>query len=232
MVKALVFDVDGTLYDESYPKVIAELFTVQFISDKTNVRVENIYNTFRKVKFQITKQSTLPERNDRKVWYDQTLQRLGITNVTKEEANEYYWKVMYENIKPFVDLMYVLPRLSQKYRLYTLSDELIEIQRRKMEYLKVQKYFVESISSQQAGETKPSQKLFRYALDIIGEQPSDIVMIGDNPSLDIKGGNLIGFHTAWLKRGKYYYYAQGQDEKPAITFTNYVQLEEAIRKLN
>ena len=50
MIKAVVFDVDGTLYDETYPKVKAELLTAEFISDKSCVNVEDVYNTFREVK--------------------------------------------------------------------------------------------------------------------------------------------------------------------------------------
>ncbi len=125
----------------------------------------------------------------------------------------------------------MLPRFSKKYRLFTLTDELSEIQRKKIKHLGLEKFFVNSISSEQVGETKPSQRLFNYALDIVGEMPSDILVVGDNPSADIKGGNLAGMHTAWLKRGKYFYYPQSEHEKPDIVFTNYVQLDSKIRSL-
>lgn len=110
LIKAVVFDVDGTLYDETYPKVKAELLTAEFISDKSCVNVEDVYNTFREVKAQITSEyGGRPERNDRRIWYEETLRRLSVTNISKEEASTYYWQVVYSSIEPYIDLLYVLP---------------------------------------------------------------------------------------------------------------------------
>ena len=50
MIQAILFDMDGTLYDEVYPKVRAELLTSEYISEKTQVGVCEIYDTFRQVK--------------------------------------------------------------------------------------------------------------------------------------------------------------------------------------
>jgi len=214
LIKAIIFDVDGTLYDETYPKVKAELLTAGFISDKSRVNVEVVYNTFREVKAQITGEyKGRPEANDRKIWYEETLRRIGVTSISREEASAHYWQVIYGSMEPYIDLAYVLPQLSKEYRLFTLTDELSEIQGEKLKRLGLERYFVKSISSEQVGETKPSQKLFNYALDMIGELPSNILVVGDNPSADIKGGNLAGMHTAWLKRGKYFYYPQSEDER-------------------
>ena len=199
---------------------------------KSNVNLEIIYNTFREVKAQITSDfKGMPERNDRKKWYEETLQRIGVINITKEEASEYYWQIIYDNIEPYFDLMYVMPKLAKKYKLFILTDELLEIQRKKINRLGLEDLFVKVISSEQIGETKPSQKLFNYALNIIGELPSDVIIVGDNPSVDIKGGNIIGMHTAWLKRGKYFYYSQNNYEKPDIIFNNYIQLDNKIKSL-
>lgn len=232
LIKAVVFDVDGTLYDETYPKVKAELLTAEFISDKSCVNVEDVYNTFREVKAQITSEyGGRPERNDRRIWYEETLRRLSVTNISKEEASTYYWQVVYSSIEPYIDLLYVLPQFARKYKLFTLSDELSEIHREKIKRLGLAGFFVNSISAEEAGEAKPSRKLFDYALEIIGESPSAVLVVGDNPAADIKGGNLAGMHTAWLQRGKYHYYPRSGDEKPDIVFTNYIQLEGKIKNL-
>jgi HAD superfamily hydrolase (TIGR01549 family) len=232
LINTIVFDADGTLYDETHAKIKAELLTAEFISNKSNVSLELIYNTFREVKDQITSDFIgMPDRNDRKKWYEETLQRIGVISITKEEASEYYWQIIYHNIKPYFDLMYVIPKLAKNYKLFILTDELLEIQRKKLDRLGLKNFFVKVISSDQIGETKPSQKLFNYALNMVGELPSDVIIVGDNPSKDIRGGNSIGMHTAWLKRGKYFYYSQNNDEKPDIIFNNYIQLDNKIKSL-
>lgn len=78
----------------------------------------------------------IPEGNERKKWYEETLKLIGAVSVTKEEASEYYWQIVYDNMEPYADLLYVMPALAQRYSLYILTDE-------------------------QVGENKPSPKLFQ-----------------------------------------------------------------------
>lgn len=232
MINTIIFDVDGTLYDETHAKVKAELLTAEFISSRSNVGLDIVYGTYREVKAQITSAfDGVPERNDRRKWYGETLQGIGVTNITKEEASEFYWQIIYDNIEPYFDLIYVMPKLAKQYNLFILTDELLEIQKEKINHLGLEDCFVEVISSEQIGETKPSQKLFNYALNIIGELPSDVIIVGDNLSADIKGGISVGMHTAWLKRGKYWYYSQSNYEKPDIIIDNYIQLDNKIKSL-
>ena len=51
-------------------------------------------------------------------------------------------------MEPYIDLAYVLPQLSKEYRLFTLTDELSEIQGEKLKRLGLERYFVKSISSE------------------------------------------------------------------------------------
>ena len=232
LINTIVFDVDGTLYDETHAKIKAELLTAEFISNKSDVSMEIVYKIFRNAKDNVTKDfDGRPERNDRKKWYKETLQRLCAVNVTEIEACEYYWNIVFDNIEPYIDLISVLPGLSQKYKLFVLTDEFLDIQKIKLNRLGLDGYFIEVISSNQIGENKPSKSLFNYILNIIGESSSNVIMVGDNPSADIKGANLVGMHTAWLKRGKYYYYSHNNDEKPEIIIHNYLELDNQIRNL-
>lgn len=232
LINTIVFDVDGTLYDETHAKIKAELLTAKFISDKSNVSMEMVHKIFQESKDKVTNDfEGLPERNDRRKWYKETLQRINAINVTEIEACEYYWNVVFDNIEPYIDLISVLPELSQKYKLFVLTDEFLEIQKIKLNRLGLDSYFIEVISSDQIGENKPSRTLFNYILNIIGESPSNVIMVGDNPPADIKGGNIAGMHTAWLKRGKYSYYSHNDDEKPDIIIHNYLEFDNQIRNL-
>lgn len=232
MIRAIIFDIDGTLYDESYPKVKAELLTAEYIASKTHMEPDRIYNVFREVKSYFTSLlGDAHERNDRGIWYEETFSRLGITGITKQEASAFYWNVVTGCLEPYLDFLHVAPYLSKKYNLYTLTDEFFEISKKKLAAIGLEKYFNTLISAEQVGETKPSKKLFDYALGVIGSNPDEIVVVGDNPSADVKGGNGSGMFTAWLRRGKYYYYPLKGLEKPDIEFTNYVQLPKKIEEL-
>lgn len=232
MISAIIFDMDGTLYNETDVKMTAELETAVYLAGCCDSSPEAVYDIFRKVKSRVTSACRgLPEANDRAKWYDAVLEELGVTHVTGAELAECYWQAVYDNMKPFADFLYVLPGLQEKYGLYLLTDELRAIQERKLQCLGLEHVFLKTVSAQEIGSTKPSEKCYRYITEIIGEPVENILVVGDNPEADIRGGNLAGMHTAWLKRGKYHYYQQEPEEKPEIVFTNYLQLPGKIEAL-
>lgn len=53
-----------------------------------------------------------------------------------------------------------------------------------------------------AGCRKPEPAIFLAASDELGVAPSDTLFVGDNPEADIVGAAGVGMHTAWLHRGR------------------------------
>lgn len=235
MTTTLIFDADGTLYDETMPKAKAELLTAQLIASRTGYGEGEVYNLFREVKGEITQSGSLsPDRNNRTVWYAETLRRMNtshgdiVSKIDAREASGHYWEVVYGEIEPYFDLVYILPELQSRYRLAVLTDELYDIQVEKVKRLGLSGYFTEIISSEQAGVTKPDKRLFEYALNRLGVSAGESMMIGDNPSADISGARSVGMRAAWLRRGKYYYYPTGENERAEIVFENYLRLYDEL----
>lgn len=242
MTTTLIFDADGTLYDETMPKAKAELLTAKLIASRTGYGEGEVYSRFREVKGEITQSGSLsPDRNNRAVWYAETLRRLNASHcdvaasgavtskIDAREASCHYWEVVYGEIEPYFDLVYILPELQSRYRLAVLTDELYDIQAEKVKRLGLAGYFTEIISSEQAGVTKPDKRLFEYALNRLGVSAGESMMIGDNPSADIRGARSVGMRTAWLRRGKYYYYPTGENERADVVFENYLRLYDELR---
>ena len=242
MTTTLIFDADGTLYDETMPKAKAELLTAKLIASRTGFGEGEVYSLFREVKGEITQSGSLsPDRNNRAVWYAETLRRLNTSHgdaaskidiaskIDAYEASCHYWEVVYGEIEPYFDLVYILPELQNCYRLAVLTDELYNIQVKKVKRLGLSGYFTEIISSEQAGVTKPDKRLFEYALNRLGVSAGESMMIGDNPSADIGGAKSVGMRTAWLRRGKYYYYPTGENERADVVFENYLRLYDELR---
>lgn len=231
MITTILFDMDGTLYDESYPKARAEMLVSTYIGEINHIDPIIVYDTFRASKSFITK-TYLGDicRNDRVFWFDKTLRELNITNISGTDAAGFYWNFVLDGITPYDDFTYIIPLLQKKYEIYILTDEKLSICRKKLNKLGMSDTFKSVISSELTGVTKPSKKIFDYTLSLISKSPEEVLMIGDNPSVDILGGNLSGMSTAWLQRGKFYYYQQKDNEVPDITFTNYIQLPNKIDK--
>ena len=77
--------------------------------------------------------------------------------------------------------------LNSKYEVHMLSNGFEQVQYRKMDYSGVRPYFKEVILSDHIGVNKPDKALFDYALQKIGAQPAEVIMIGDNFDTDIIG---------------------------------------------
>ncbi|MDR3552860.1 MAG: YjjG family noncanonical pyrimidine nucleotidase [Clostridia bacterium] len=55
------------------------------------------------------------------------------------------------------------------------------------------------IISEEAGAAKPDPRYFEYALKMIGHPcKTDVLMVGDSLTADIRGGNACGIDTCWL----------------------------------
>lgn len=50
---------------------------------------------------------------------------------------------------------------------------------------------------------KPERLLFEMAMERLGAQPEDCIMIGDRPDTDIAGAAALGMHTALVRSGRY-----------------------------
>jgi HAD superfamily hydrolase (TIGR01662 family) len=61
-------------------------------------------------------------------------------------------------------------------------------------------YFEFIISSAKCGIRKPDARIFQLALDHLGIQPTEAVMIGDTLEADILGANQLGIYSIWITR--------------------------------
>ena len=230
MIKNIFFDVDGTIYEEKNAKVKSEVQVINFMADKLNMSYIEIYNEFNKAKREIfDKIKTHPNRNNRTIWYEKLLKNIKCNSIEATTLSNKYWQVMKENIELYDDFKLILPELKNKYDLYVITDELLEIQKQKLSVLKVDNYFKSIISSTDVGKTKPDKEIFEYALKTTKCKRNETVMIGDNPFRDIEGAKKVGIRTIWFRRGKYYYYPIKDEYKPDFIINNYIELMNIIK---
>ena len=230
MIKNIFFDIDGTVYEEKSAKVKAETKIIKYIADKLNISYFEVYKTYKKSKKDIfSKDKNNPNRNDRIKWYEETLNRLKCSSIEPKELSEKYWNIIKENIELYEDFKLILTELKTKYNIYVVTDELLEIQKEKLQILGVIDNFKYIISSTQVNLIKPNPEIFEYALKVTNSNREETIMIGDNPYRDIEGAKKAGLKTVWLKRGKYEYYQLKYENTPDIIITNYLEL---INKLN
>ncbi|WP_274650657.1 HAD family hydrolase [Paenibacillus humicola] len=95
----------------------------------------------------------------------------------------------------------VLDKLKGRFKLLLLTNGSPDLQLEKLAGVPdLAPYFDHIVISGQFGEGKPAASIFRHALDRLGVQPEEGIMVGDKLTTDILGANTIGMTSVWINR--------------------------------
>ena len=104
---------------------------------------------------------------------------------------------------PFVyeESFRALDKLKENYRLLLLTNGSPDLQNTKLEITpEIAPYFDEIIISGAFGRGKPDPTIFEHALEKMGLEKDDAIMVGDNLMTDILGASRIGMKSVWINR--------------------------------
>ena len=105
----------------------------------------------------------------------------------------------------------LLTLLKKGMRLAVISDAPRQEAWMRLCYLGLHHMFDTVIAFEDTGERKPSPVPFRLALERIGIEPTEALMVGDWPERDIKGAGELGINTVFARYGDTF----GTDESGA-----------------
>ena len=126
----------------------------------------------------------------------------------------------YRDLRPFGDAIQGLRELKGRYGLVALSNG----EQRYLEELlgnNVPVGFDAIISVDQVGAFKPSPGIYRKAVQRLGCEPSEIMMVAAH-SFDILGAQACGFRAAYVNR--YGLPTEESDYQPEIVVGDFVEL--------
>ncbi|TYA13584.1 HAD family hydrolase [Paenibacillus faecis] len=95
----------------------------------------------------------------------------------------------------------ILDELKGKVKLLLLTNGCPALQQEKLDGVpELSPYFDEVIISGSFGKGKPDPAIFRHALELLGVEPQESLMVGDKLTTDICGGLSVGMVTVWVNR--------------------------------
>jgi putative hydrolase of the HAD superfamily len=190
MIRAVVFDLDDTLYPE----------------------VEFVYSGYRAVSdavrqhlgFDIVSELVqLFETGQRGDLFTPVL-KTHLDTVTEEYVRELVgvYRQHLPSIVPFPEARQVLDVLQRTYRLALVSDGYHAVQARKLEALGLGGYFNPVIFSDAFGRDfwKPHPRPFEECISRLSLAASAIVYVGDNPNKDFKTARQMTMKTIRVRR--------------------------------
>lgn len=196
--KALLLDIDNTLYDYSSTHSIAKEKVIDFCKKEFDFEDKKIVKAYEKARKKVHIELSETAASHNRLLYFQKMCELLELNSLKYSMQIYniYWDTFLQNMKPF-DGVY---ELLEKYKnsICLVTDLTAHIQYRKIEKLDLSKYCKYMVSSEEAGKEKPHPYMFMLALQKLDLKSSEVCMIGDSFKKDIFGASNLDINSIWF----------------------------------
>ncbi|MFX0184800.1 MAG: TIGR02253 family HAD-type hydrolase [Candidatus Hodarchaeota archaeon] len=197
IIKAIAFDIDGTLLNT---KLLVERSRLNAIKAmiEAGLHISNVSEAYMKLLNIIQKYG--PNYNHH---FERFLEELSVEVNPKLVAAAIvaYHDTKRAYLKPDPDVLPTLIKLKTfGIKLAIISNGLSVKQWEKLIRLGIHHFFDTVIISEEVGVEKPNQKIFQTALEKMRLKPNEMIYIGDNIETDIIGANSVGIISVKLDR--------------------------------
>lgn len=216
MIKALLWDVDGTLLDfhaaeRAAVKALFPELGLGVCSDEMLSEYSRINRGFweKLERGETVKEKMLVERF--RVFFSE----YGLPADKAELFNDIYQVRLGDTVIYVDDSIDIVRRLKGKVRQYAVSNGTIVAQNRKLEKSGLGELMDGIFLSEELGAEKPAREFFDRVFEGTGDTDrSEVMIVGDSLTSDIRGGMDAGILTCW--------YNAGGEEMPAGMRPDYV----------
>ncbi len=188
-IKAVAFDIDGTLYPDS------RLF-VRLIS--YFIKNFSFFLAYNKVRYVLHRTAVLPN------FFEYQARLLADEmSISVEEAHKKINTIVYEGLKPYFKKVRPFKGVEETliafkqtgFNLAVMSDFPPE---QKGDLWGLKKYFDVILGSEECGALKPSVYPFGVLAEKLGFKASEILYVGNSIRSDIEGAHAAGMKTAYI----------------------------------
>jgi len=209
-IRHLFFDLDHTLWDYDYNarKVLVEMYDRYKLSENINATKEGFLKVYFKENAKLWHAYNLGEidrdhiRNERFVNVLKACAGNDLS-ISQEMSLHFIYECPRQN-RVMDGAMMTLDYLRQKYRMSIITNGFDDVQEIKLDKSGLAPYFEEVITSETTGHKKPAKEIYDYALNKVGCQSTDVVMIGDNHTADVEGAQNAGIRPIFFNPGMAY----------------------------
>ncbi|MGN1387896.1 MAG: HAD family hydrolase [Bacillus sp. (in: firmicutes)] len=192
MIKAVLFDLDGTLLnrDESVKRFIEDQY------DRLHQWIGHIPKETYIARF-------IELDNRGYVWKDKVYAQLVAEfsiDLTAEDLLQDYLNEFSKHCVPFPNLIDMLRQLkNENLVLGMITNGFGQFQMDNIKVLQIDSYFEVILVSEWEGIKKPSTEIFHRALEQLQVRPEESVYVGDHPENDVKAAKAAGMKAIWKR---------------------------------
>lgn len=211
MVRAVIFDLDNTLYAYDPLDKEAGERVREYARKEIGIAAEQYKDAYLFGRNETKKQlHDVGASHNRMLYFQKTLEHLGVSPICYSlKMYEVYWGTflekmkLYEGARRFIDCLH-----EHEIKVMVCTDLTAHIQHRKLEALGLAEDISYLVTSEEAGREKPSPEIFALCLKKLGLPPEEVYFIGDSLSKDVEGARRAGmqaihFHPEKPSREQY-----------------------------
>lgn len=200
MIKAVLFDIDNTLYSYDKGHAVAWEALCAYVQENLGMDAK----TFERCNKEAA--AIVAERlgADCASLHNRTLRSYILLEENKLPLHhavtmgELYWDTLIRSAEPNPGVLTCLSKLKQAgFLLGVGTDMTIEYQLKKLEKLQMLPLFDFIVSSEEVNVEKPHQKLFHTCAVKAGVSPEECLFIGDSLKKDVMGAKNAGLNALW-----------------------------------
>ncbi|AVK60508.1 HAD family hydrolase [Lactobacillus sp. CBA3605] len=203
MIKAIVFDIDDTLYDQKSPFGMALTKTLETLVTPTDLA--QIFNRFRDFTDRTFNQVTTHDLT-LEAWQTARLRHALATFTTEKIKTDkaIQFEIAYQQalkeIQFFPELAPALEKLSHCFQIGIIANGPANTQREKLHQLQIERYVHPDniFISEELGIAKPDPSIFTTWAHQAGIKANQAAYVGDNIALDMTSAKHAGWQTFWF----------------------------------
>lgn len=193
-----MFDADGTLFDFHGAARQALIAACQQVLDRFEPGFAPVYERINLDIWREFEAGLITAERLRTKRFELFLATLELTADAAE-----FSRVYLANLAGHTDLIdgadalirYLVPHVG----LAIITNGLKEVQRQRFARAPIGKFFQEIVISEEVGSAKPDTAIFAAAFERLGNpERSEVLIVGDSLTSDIRGGNNYGIDTCWF----------------------------------
>lgn len=235
MIKAVLFDLDNTLYDDVPATNEAKKGVFKIVKNYYDIDFEKFLEVYELSKDEIHRElAGTASSHNKALYFQRFIEKMdkGIKPSVILEMYDAFWNSFLDNIRLDDGVIDVLKFIKKKgLKTGLITNLTTHIQLRKIKRLGIEEFIDVLVTSEEAGAEKPRAIMFLKASNRLNVLTKESLMIGDSVVSDVEGSNAVGMKSVLINRNKTNVDDLKGYEKPDYVINNILELKDIIKDL-